>query len=415
MRANVSPLDGDRIAERLHALARFTDVPGTLTRLTLSPAHGQALREVEGWFRAAGLSTSIDALGTVRGVYPGAAEGAPRLLIGSHIDSVRDGGIYDGDLGVMLGLAVVEELAREARRLPFAVEVLAFGDEEGVRFPSTMSCSRALAGKLKPQALDEADADGVTRGEALRALGLDPAGWPEAKIDPARTLGYLEVHIEQGPVLEGEGLALGVVTAIQGSSRGLVTVEGEAGHAGTLPMDRRRDALTAAAEMALEVERLARTTEKLRATVGRFEVRNGSTNVVPGFVQFSLDTRSHEDAVRHAAFDQFDRAFAEIAARRGVSVTVERTYDSQAAPCDAGLQDALASGIEATGQRPFRLSSGAGHDAMSFKDVIPQAMMFVRCKAGISHNPAEYCAPEDIGLAARALHSAVLRLAETRA
>jgi allantoate deiminase len=411
MIANESPLDGARITERLHALAAFTDGPGTLTRLTLSPAHAAALRHVEGLFRAAGLATRVDALGTVRGVYAGARPDAPTLLIGSHIDSVRDGGIYDGDLGVMLGLAVVEDLARQGRRLPFAVEVLAFGDEEGVRFPSSMSSSRALAGKLAPTTFTETDADGVSRGDALRALGFDPDGAAAERIDPAKTIGYLEVHIEQGPVLEAEGLPLGVVTGIQGTSRATITVRGLAGHAGTLPMDMRADALACAAEMVLAIEHAARSEPELRATVGRLDVRNGSVNVVPGEVTFSLDTRSHDDALRLACIELIAWRLDAIAAARGCTVELEVVYDQPAAPCDPSLQDALTRAIERAGETPFRLASGAGHDAMSFKDVIPHAMLFVRCKDGISHNPAEYCSPEDIGLAARVLADAVAALA----
>jgi allantoate deiminase len=415
MIANEMPLDGDRIVARLKTLAEHTDVPGTLTRLTGSPAHGAALRMLEGWFREAGLQTRIDRAGSLRGRWAGRTPDAATLYLGSHIDSVRDGGIYDGDLGVMLGLAVAEDLARRNRRLPFAVEVVAFGDEEGVRYPTTMTGSRALAGTLDPAAFDEVDDDGIRRRDAFAALGIDVRGAEGEAIDPARTIGFVEVHIEQGPVLEAENLALGVVTAIQGTTRGRVTVTGMAGHAGTLPMEMRRDALVAASLMITEVERTALSTDALRATVGRVEVVNGSTNVVPGLVTFSLDVRSHDDTRRAAGFADITKRCRAIAAARGVTMTVEQTYNAPAAPCDERFRAGLRAAIERAGERPFELASGAGHDAMSFKDVVPQAMLFVRCRDGISHNPAEYSTPEDIGLASRVLADFVASLDDARA
>jgi allantoate deiminase len=407
-----APLAGSELAARIETLAGCTSERGKLTRLTLTPAHRAAADLLRGWFGAAGLAVRETATGDVIGRRDGAKPGARTLILGSHVDTVRDAGRYDGALGVVAALAVAEELARAGRALPFALDVVAFADEEGVRFPSTLTGSRAMAGRFDPATLDERDADGATRRDALAAFGADPARIAAEARDPAQVLGFVEVHIEQGPVLETKHLALGVVTAIAGASRGAITVVGRAGHAGTLPMGMRCDALAAAAEMILAIEATARHGRDLVATVGRIEVPDGAVNIVPGRCVFSFDLRSPADADRHAALERIRKAAADIAWARGVKVEIEQSYDAPAAACDPALQDALEAAMAANGHAPFRLPSGAGHDAMAFRDRIPLAMLFVRCKGGVSHNPAEFCAPDDMEAAARVLHDTVIALGE---
>jgi allantoate deiminase len=411
--SNTSPLSAARIVERLQALAVHTSVPGEMTRLTLSPAHKAAADQVAAWFSLAGLETYTDALGTVVGRFASNNPHAKTLLIGSHIDTVPNGGIYDGNLGVLAGLAVVEELIREARRLPFHIEVLAFADEEGVRFGSTLTSSKAVAGKFNADALDEADADGMTRRTALAAFGCKPDEWAGIARDPAQLIGYVEVHIEQGPVLEAEGEALGIVTAIAGCSRGTIALTGTAGHAGTLPMAMRQDALTGAAAVILMIERLGQEMEGLTATVGVLDVPGAAVNVVPGRATLSYDIRSSDDRSRVRGVAMALGRAKEIAELRGLGIDIDMRYAAPAATSDPALVAALTASVESLGGRGLALPSGAGHDAMAFRGVCPQAMLFVRCREGISHNPAEFCAPEDIELAARALHATVLTLAET--
>jgi allantoate deiminase len=412
MTTTASPLSGETIVGRLKALARHTDVPGEMTRLTLSPSHRKAADEVLGLFRAAGMTAEIDPLGSVAGRYASDRNDAKTLIIGSHIDSVPNGGIYDGPLGVMAGLAVVEELARQGRRLPFDIEVLAFSDEEGVRFPSPFSSSRAVAGTFDKKLLDERDKDGISRGEALKAFGCDPSGWARVQRNRDNLVGYVELHIEQGPVLEAHDEVLGVVSAIVGLSRGRMTITGKAGHAGTTPMDLRKDALTAAAEIVLALEKLGRETDDLVATVGNLTVSPGAGNVIPGKASFVYDIRSPRDSVRVKALALAMGRAREIAEERGVAIDIEMTGATPAASSDPALVEALSGAIARQGGTPRQLVSGAGHDAMIFRNVCPQAMLFVRSKDGLSHHPDEFTTAEDIGKAAQALYDAVLALAE---
>ncbi len=351
------------------------------------------------------MSVRIDATGNVVGRREGSAPNAPALLIGSHIDTVRDAGRFDGCLGVLTGIAVVAELAARQAVHPFAIEVIAFGDEEGVRFPSALSGSRALAGTFDPAVLDERDEEGVSRRQALVAFGCNPEAIASEARSAATTLGYVEVHIEQGPVLEADELAVGVVTAISGATRGIVEVAGEPGHAGTVPMHGRRDALAAAAEMVLAVEARAKGQTDLVATVGRLALTNAAGNTIPGKVQFSLDVRAPIDAQRAAAVADIKAAIARIAAQRNVAAQVTLTHDAPATPCDSRLMQLLSNGIEGIGLEVRHLPSGAGHDAMAFRGRLPLAMLFVRCKGGISHNPAEHASAADIDVAARVLLS----------
>lgn len=395
---------GARAMARLDTLRTFTDVPGQIHRLFLSPAHRQGAEATAAMMREAGCdAVSIDALGTVVGRYEAATPGRPALLIGSHIDTVKDAGAYDGTFGVVAGIGVIEALHEAGERRPFALEVLAFGDEENVRFPTNLSSSRALAGTLDAAVLDAKDENDVTVREALQRFGGDPDGLAALRRRPEDVLGYVEVHIEQGPVLEAEGLALGVVTAINGASRRRLTVAGEAGHAGTVPMGLRRDALAGAAEMVLAIEQGGLAGRDTVATVGALTVDPGAVNVISGRVTFTLDARGPDDGDRRQMVEAILAQCAAIARRRRVGLTVDPFYDAQACPCDPAIQEGLA---EALGllQQPRRfLPSGAGHDAMAMAALCPVGMLFVRCKGGISHNPAEDMTEADADLAIRAL------------
>ena len=380
---------GQALLDRLAELALCSDEPGALTRLYLSPAHRAAAVLVQGWMRQAGMRTEIDAAGSVVGRYEGASPGAPALLLGSHIDTVRDAGLYDGNLGVLAAIAAVGSLLAAGTRLHHAIEVIAFGDEEGVRFPATLTGSRAIAGALDEAALDARDDDGIAMRDALAAFGGDPARAVRIGRDPTRTLGYVELHIEQGPVLERAGLPVGIVSAISGASRFAVTVTGEAGHAGTVPMHMRRDALAAAAEMIGVVNRVGRETPGLVATVGHIAARPNAVNIIPARAEFTIDLRAEDDAVRAAASARIRRALPAIAASHGTALAVARTHDAPATPCAPWLQEQLQEAVVAAGVRPLRLPSGAGHDAMAVASLCPVGMLFVRCRGGVSHNPAE--------------------------
>jgi len=368
-------------------LATLSDTPGALTRLFLSPAHKRAVSLVEGWMREAGLETHMDAIGNL----VGQKGGGKKLLLGSHIDTVRDAGWYDGNFGVLAAIEAVQA----AGDLPYGIEIIAFGDEEGVRFPQTLAGSRAVAGTFDPAALAGRDADGISMGEALAAFGGDSGAIAALARNPTDVLGYVELHIEQGPVLEAENLAVGIVTAINGASRFAVVVTGNAGHAGTVPMPMRRDALAAASEMVLAVEAVGRSTPDLVATVGALAVHPGAPNSVPGVVKFSIDVRAPADATRHEAVLAITNAFDRIAGSRNVDLSMTQTHDAPAVICASRLREQLAEAVKANGITPRFLPSGAGHDAMAIAELCPVAMLFVRCKGGISHTPEESITPED--------------------
>ncbi|MFI4995063.1 MAG: allantoate amidohydrolase [Hyphomicrobiales bacterium] len=386
---------GEHVMARLDELAGVSDEKGKITRLFLSPAHKAAMTRVRSWMQEAGLEARDDAIGNVVGRLEGASPEASTFILGSHIDSVRDAGRYDGGFGVLSAIEVVEELARIGAKLPFAVEVLAFGDEEGVRFPTTLSGSRALAGTFSRASLSVRDQNGISLGEALRGFGCDTAAIGAIARDPLGVCGYLESHIEQGPVLEGENLALGVVTAIAGTSRLSVKVAGEAGHAGTVPMACRRDALAGAAAMIGAVEVEARLAPEVVATVGTIEALPGAINVIPGEVRFSVDLRAPTDALRHRAVAAIEGRMHAIASERGLALQLTPLYEAPATACDAPLIKMLSEALARQGHRVFTLPSGAGHDAMAMALLCPVAMLFLRCKGGISHNPAEAITVED--------------------
>ncbi len=384
---------------RLAELAAITDTPGALTRLFLSPAHALAIALVESWMREAGLETQRDAIGNLVGRTPHSA-GKPALLLGSHIDTVRDAGAFDGNFGV---LAAISAYAATGAELPYAVEIIAFGDEEGVRFPRTLSGSHAVAGRFDLGALAGADAAGISLAEALRDFGCDPEQIPDIARDPALILGYVELHIEQGPVLEEKDLAVGVVTAINGASRFSVTVTGAAGHAGTVPMAMRKDALAAAAEQMLAIEARAAGAADLVATIGALSVHPGAPNSIPGRVTYSIDIRAPEDATRKAAIADITAQLQQIAARRHVEVTLKQTHDAPATLCAPWLQAQLGSAIASRNIAPFYLPSGAGHDAMAITALCPVGMLFVRCEGGISHTPGESVTAADADIAVSVL------------
>jgi allantoate deiminase len=392
---------GRRLMARLGAFAAFSDEPRRLTRLFLSDAHRRAAEAFIGWCGEAGLEARIDAAGNVVARYEGRRAGAPALMLGSHIDTVRDAGRYDGNYGALAALAVVETLAERGERLDHAVEIVAFGDEEGVRFRTTLTGSRALAGTYPEDALDQRDSSGVWMREALKAFGGDPER--AGSISRTGVAAFVEAHIEQGPILEAEGLPLGIVTAINGATRLEVGVDGVAGHAGATPMRLRRDALTAAAEMALAIEARARGEADLVATVGRFDVWPDATNVIPGHVQFSIDIRSPDDARRAAALADLEARITAIAASRGVRVSIAKPHDANAFACDPSIIADLKKAVEAVGIPPRPLPSGAGHDTMVMGKLCPAGMLFVRCKGGVSHNPLESITVEDCALGLKAL------------
>ena len=397
------PIDASRIMDRCAELARHSEQSDGLTRIFLSSQQREVNDRVLHWMREAGMSARLDAMGNCVGRYEGLQPGAPCLLLGSHLDTVRDAGRYDGMLGVISAIECVARLHDTQRRLPFAVEVIGFGDEEGVRFGATLLGSRAVAGTFDGGLLDKADAHGVTLREAMREFGLDPAAIASAARSSAEILAYVELHIEQGPVLEASGLPVGVVTAINGGNRFEITLAGMAGHAGTVPMRLRRDALAAAAECILAAERVAGAMPQVVATVGRIEALPGAMNVIPGRVRFSLDVRAPTDERRHDAIAALRAEFDAIAARRRIEVAWSALWEAKTAPCDASLQEQIARAIAAEGIEVQRLPSGAGHDGMALIDLAPIGMLFVRCKEGISHNPAESVTEADVATGARAL------------
>jgi allantoate deiminase len=408
---------GLRAEERCRELSRppYSEQADGLTRVYLSPAHRAAMDQIARWMREAGMSVREDAAGTLTGRYECARPGAPALVFGSHIDSVRDAGCYDGPLGVMLGIACVEALKGQSRP-PFAIEVIAFGDEEGSRFQASMNASRAFAGKLDQVRLDVADRNGVVLSDALKTFGLDPARYGAAAREQGSVLAFIEPHIEQGPALEAAHAPLGVVTSIAGQWRLKVRFAGQAGHAGTTPMHLRADALAASAEAVLAIERIAtESPPDLVATVGQISAKPGAPNVIPGLAEFTVDCRAGTDAVRDAGLEQIEAAIAEIAMQRGLSANVDRVQNLPATKMDDRLRAHLGEACRRIGLAAPELVSGAGHDAMMVASLAPTAMLFIRCEKGISHNPAEAVKPEDCELALAALvHTIGLLAAEHR-
>ncbi|MDB5886833.1 MAG: amidase, hydantoinase/carbamoylase family [Polaromonas sp.] len=379
---------------------------GELTVTYLTDAHQACARQLVQWMqRDCGFDeVSIDAVGNVVGLYHGADPAARRLMTGSHYDTVRNGGKYDGRLGILAPMVCVRELHRQGRRLPYGLEVVGFAEEEGQRYKATFLGSGALAGQFDPSWLDQRDAGGVAMRDAMALAGLDIGGIPALRRDPSGYLGFVELHIEQGPVLNALDLPLGIVTSINGSVRFLGAMIGMASHAGTTPMDQRRDAATGAAELALYLEKRGGGAAHLVATMGMLEVPSGSINVVPGRCNFSLDIRATTDAVRDACAADVLAELQAICQRRGLQYMLEETLRAAAAPSAAEWQARWERAVQALGLPVFRMPSGAGHDAMKLHEIMPQAMLFVRgLNAGISHNPLESTTSDDADLCVRAL------------
>jgi hydantoinase/carbamoylase family amidase len=402
---------GAQLMSRLDALGAITAEPPGLTRCFATAEHRRAVALISGWMLEAGMTTELDDAGTLVGRYPGTNPDAPVILLGSHQDTVRNGGKFDGMLGIVVAIACVQALFDAGRRLPLPIEVLAFGDEEGTRFGASMFGSKAIAGCFQQTDLDLTDAEGVTLAQAMRAFGLDPRRIPSLARRPASVKAFLEVHIEQGPVLEAEHIPLGVVDSFAGISRVSVTMRGEAGHAGTLPMAKRRDALAGAAAAILAVEEMCQADHRLVGTVGTLTPSPGAINVVPESARFVVELRSANDAARREAVAATQRHLQEIADTRGLAVTAEEIYELPAAACDPSLCDQLAHAIEAEGLPVRRLSSGAGHDTMVMARLTPSAMVFLRCAGGVSHSPAESITGADAALATRVLLRTVDRIA----
>jgi allantoate deiminase len=400
-----------QVVARCRELAAVSEEDGRLTRRFATPAMARANALVGEWMEAAGLAVRIDAAGNLVGHRAGTDPGAGTLLLGSHLDTVRDAGAFDGPLGVLAAVACVERLRAEGAELPFAIDVLGFSDEEGLRYGTAYLGSRAVAGSFDPALLELHDGDGVALGDALRAFGGAPEELASAARAGERLLGYVEVHIEQGPVLEGRDVPVGVVTAIAGATRAELVFSGRAGHAGTVPMDLRHDAVCAAAEWVLAVEAAGRGEPGLVATVGHLEAQPGAPNVVPGAAAASLDVRHADDAVRAAVAAALRDDAERIGAARGVVVGWREVMSAPAVAVDAALSEALAAAIVARGLPVVRLASGAGHDGVALSALTGVAMLFVRCAGGISHHPDESVDEADVAVALDVLHDAVRGLA----
>jgi len=403
-----------RLLRRCDELAAVSASPAGVERVHLSPEHARVNAVAAGWLAEAGLTTWQDAAGNQWGRLEGAEPGLPALVLGSHLDTVPDAGRYDGILGVVTAVEVAARLAPHRAALPFALEVVAFGDEEGTRFGTALLGSRAVAGTWLDAWWDAQDAAGTTLRQAALDFGLDPARIGEAARRPEELVGYLELHIEQGPQLEAADRALGVVTSIAGARRFAGRVVGEARHAGGTPYAKRRDALVGASQVVLAVERLAVETGGI-ATVGRLQAHPGGVNVVPGLVEFSLDVRAEHDATRDDLLARIEEHARASCAARGLAVELHETHSAPGVACDADLSASVVAGIAATGDEdPLRIWSRAGHDAMAVAAVTPVAMVFVRCADGISHHPAESVTLDDVGRGLDALEAAVRDLARRR-
>jgi allantoate deiminase len=396
-------LDPARIMERCEALARHSELPGGLTRVFLSPQARAATDTVLGYMREAGMQAKLDAIGNAAGHYEGERPGLPCLMLGSHLDTVRDAGKYDGMLGVITAIECVHALNAVRKRLPFAIEVIGFGDEEGVRFGTTLLGSRAVAGIFDRRALEARDSAGTTMAQALADFGLDPGAIAKLARTKADVLAYAELHIEQGPVLESEGLPVGVVTAINGFSRLRVTLRGAAGHAGTVPMKLRRDALAAAAECVLAVERIAKGHAEVVGTVGRIEAKPGAINVIPGEVAFTVDVRAPQDELRNEAVGAVRAEIQSICRKRDLAAEIETLQEFGSTECSPWLMQQMEQAVKRQGFQLRRLPSGAGHDGMALKAITDICMLFVRCKGGISHSPLESITEADAGAGAKVL------------
>jgi allantoate deiminase len=400
---------GEEIVGRINRLGEISEAPAQLTRIFLTPEHRAAAELILTWMGDAGMSAHLDAIGNVCGRYEGERPGLPCLMLGSHYDTVRDAGKWDGPLGLITAISCVADLHKRGRRLPFAIEVAGFADEEGVRFASTLLGSRAVAGTFNESVLASKDSAGISMRDALARFGLDPDHIGAAARARGELLAYLELHIEQGPVLEAQNLPVGVVSAIAGATRLAARLTGMAGHAGTVPMAMRRDALAGAAECICRIEELCRTDAGgLVGTVGYIHATPGATNVIPGQVHFTMDLRAPTDTHRKKAVTDIVRQIEAIAERRKLALQVDVTHENRTVPCAPWLKAQIAGAVAAEGFSVFELPSGAGHDGMAMVDIADVGMLFVRCRGGISHHPDEHVDVADADAGARVL----LRLIE---
>ena len=400
---------GNEIVGRIDKLAAISETPEHLARIFLTKEHRAAADLILDWMRSAGMRAHLDAIGNVCGRYEGERPGLPCLMLGSHYDTVRDAGKWDGPLGLITAISCVADLHKRGRPLPFAIEVIGFADEEGVRFASTLLGSRAVAGTFVESVLGTRDAAGISMRDALTQFGLDPHHIGAAARVRSELLAYIELHIEQGPVLEAQNLSVGVVTAIAGATRLAASLTGMAGHAGTVPMRLRRDALAGAAECVVAIEDFCKTDEGgLVGTVGYIHAAPGATNVIPGQVSFTIDIRAATDAHRKLAVADIVRQIEAIAKRRNLSLQLDVTHENRTVPCARWLRAQVAEAIAGEGFSVFELPSGAGHDGMAMIDIADVGMIFVRCRGGVSHHPDEHVELADADAGARVL----LRLIE---
>ena len=404
---------GERAMARCETLASISETPGQLTRVYLSAEHLRANQQVAQWMEQAGMRVWQDQVGNICGRYEGLTAGAPAILLGSHLDSVRNAGKYDGPLGVLTAIETVSWLNQQQKRLPVAIEIVGFADEEGTRFGITLLGSKGITGRWPESWVDHPDQQGITVAQAMQQLGLNAAEIHHAARRRDEFIAYLELHIEQGPCLEDAELALGVVTAINGARRLNCCFTGMAGHAGTVPMTHRKDALAAAAEWMVFIEQQTQAADpQLVATVGTLSCAPGAVNVIPGEVRLSLDIRGPQDKPLEKLLQRLLQGAEAIAARRGLTFSAEQFYGIPATTCDSGLRDALSDAVTAVQGKSMLLPSGAGHDAIAIAECWPVAMLFVRCAGGISHHPAESVTTEDVALAIHAYLLAILGVAE---
>lgn len=402
---------GQLVYDRLEEAAQFSQSGPGVTRLFLSPEHKQVATLIRDWMTQAGLHTEIDAAGNIIGRDAKAQQGTPTLIMGSHQDTVVSGGKYDGMLGVALPIAVIGDLYNRNIDLPFGIEIVAFGDEEGTRFQSTLVGSRALAGTFDPKALEATDDDSISVRAALRDFGCNPDAIAPLKRDRKNTLGFLEIHIEQGPVLESRDLPVGIVTALTGIERHHVLIKGKASHAGTTPMDKRQDALLAAADIIHKVNQVCRETEGMVGVVGKIEVSPNAVNVIPDTVDLTIELRAPERTVRLNGRGAILSSLGTIAQNRTVAITADKTYEAEGVPCADWMMNGLEAAIGKQGLAPLHLFSGAGHDGLAMHDLCDIGMLFVRCKDGLSHHPDEAITAADADIAAHVLAEYLQNLA----
>jgi len=399
------------VIDRCEALAKISDSPSSISRLYLAPSYRAGINQVESWMQQANMSTWVDAVGNLWGRYPCADEDAPTLIIGSHLDTIPNAGKFDGVLGVMIAIEVVERAQQQNLALPFHLEVVGIGDEEGVSFDASMLGSRAIVGQWSEDTLELTNSAGQTLEQALIANGLPGNDYKKASRAGDNLLGYWEVHMEQGPVLEAEDLPVGIVTAIAGARRFKVSIEGEAGHSGTVPMTLRHDSLTAAAEVILMIEKSAQQ-HGLVATVGHLQTYPGAVNVIPGLVEFTVDIRSDNDALREKVMNLIFHTSESIGMQRGVEIYWKDYHWAPARQCHPDFRILFEEAITQQKIHVRSLVSGAGHDAMTFAEITDIAMLFVRCKGGISHHPDEYVSEEDAEIAVNTTLIALEKLVE---